>query len=255
MIVNTPMNLGQMLSETFKVWRQQFIPLAIVMMIALFPLMFFNTIIAYKYPQFHTETASITTLTPLLNLTYFFILALSFLLQMTATAYAYIVASKACRGETFSWDDALTILKKRWLVFFGTQFFIGFLTMLGTFLLVIPGILVMINYSLTFPVMFAEANDGQYISRNSRKRSWKLVKGFRWRILGYGLVLLFLVSIVSVLEVIFYLIFSLSFKLSLSSILTYSWWPIFSTWLYLDIKGRKESEELIPADIEVSSST
>lgn len=64
--------------------------------------------------------------------------------------------------------------------------------MLGTVLLVVPGIILAVGWSVAVPVKVVERTS----IKDSFGRSWDLTKGYRWKI--FGLVLIYLLAIIAI---------------------------------------------------------
>jgi hypothetical protein len=97
-------------------------------------------------------------------------------------------------GEEVTYAKAIAAGFHNWGRMFGTRFVTGLIVILGLIALIVPGIVVLLKYSLIDPVVVLEGTSGPY----ARQRSAALTKGKRWQILCGGLVYLLVVLPVSV---------------------------------------------------------
>jgi len=91
-------------------------------------------------------------------------------------------------GQQVSYREAMAVGFKKWVPLFKARFVAEILIILGLIGLIVPGIVLMVRYSLLAPAVVLEGRDVE----GSRARSIELTKGQRWKILGAGLVTLLL---------------------------------------------------------------
>jgi hypothetical protein len=99
----------------------------------------------------------------------------SILIASTSWIVTRITAAPL-RPVTFK--QTMAALRRRVRQFLPTTMFVNILSVIGLVLLVIPGILVMINFALATPVMMMEDVKGRAALRRSRqlaRRSWRTV--------------------------------------------------------------------------------
>jgi uncharacterized membrane protein len=84
------------------------------------------------------------------------------------------------RNQSFTVASSLAVGLGAMLPILGVSIIVGVLTLLGTFLLVVPGIMVFCAYYVAVPVVVVE-RPGVFASMS---RSGFLTKGQRWRIFG-----------------------------------------------------------------------
>jgi hypothetical protein len=94
------------------------------------------------------------------------------------------VVSEAYLGRTPLFGDAIRFAGSRFGTVFGANFMSGFLTVLATLALVIPGIVVACGYSVAAQTAALESGS----SGEALRRSWELTKGFKWKALALGVV-------------------------------------------------------------------
>jgi hypothetical protein len=88
------------------------------------------------------------------------------------------------RGRWVTYSQAMGQGFHHWGRMFGTRFVTGFMILGGFLALIIPGIFLMVKYSLIDCVVVLEETSGSV----ARQRSSVLTKGQRWQILAAGIV-------------------------------------------------------------------
>jgi hypothetical protein len=102
------------------------------------------------------------------------------------------VVSEVYLGRTPLFGEAMRFAGSRFGTILGANIMSGFLTVLATLALVIPGIVVACGYSVAAEAAALESGS----SSEALRRSWELTKGFRWRALGLGVVSIGLILVV-----------------------------------------------------------
>jgi hypothetical protein len=102
------------------------------------------------------------------------------------------VVSEAYLGRTPLFGDAMRFAGQRFGTVFGANVMSGFLTVLATLALVIPGIVVACGYCVAAQAAALEAGS----SGEALRRSWDLTKGFKWKALALGVVSICLILVV-----------------------------------------------------------
>ena len=102
------------------------------------------------------------------------------------------VVSEAYLGGTPQFGDALRFAGHKFGTVFGANFISGFFTILGTLLLIIPGIVIACGCSVSAAAAALESGS----SSEAVRRSWQLTKGFKWKALGLGIVSIGLILVV-----------------------------------------------------------
>jgi hypothetical protein len=142
----------------------------------------------------------------------------------------------------FAWKYVVTLLL--------IQIVVGLIVFVGILLLVVPGIIWMLSYSLVAPITVLEK------SRNGaaiRQRSWNLITGHRWKAFAVLIVVLIAQFLPSTASLV--IRFSLGFESAaaeaigglisgIAGLLTYPLNPIAFTLLYYDLRIRKEGFDL-----------
>jgi len=102
------------------------------------------------------------------------------------------VVSEAYLGRTPLFGDAMRFAGSRFGTILGANIMSGFLTVLATLALVIPGIVVACGYSVAAEAAALESGS----AGEALRRSWDLTKGFRWKALALGVVSIGLILVV-----------------------------------------------------------
>jgi len=102
------------------------------------------------------------------------------------------VVSEAYLGRTPLFGDAMHFAGTRFGTILGANIMSGFLTVLATLALVIPGIVVACGYSVAAEAAALESGS----AGEALRRSWDLTKGFRWKALALGVVSIGLILVV-----------------------------------------------------------
>ena len=108
------------------------------------------------------------------------------ILSPLCTAALIQALGRIRRGERAGWRDAMKVGLQKWGTLFFAQFVASLLVLAGLVALVVPGVYLMICYSLLAPVVVLEKR-GRY---RPRARSALLTLGLRWQIVGSGLLFL-----------------------------------------------------------------
>lgn len=98
-------------------------------------------------------------------------------------------------GQAVSYNEAIGVGVKNWFNLFTARFIAGLLVSLGLIALIIPGIVLMVRYSLLDAAVIIE-NKGVH---DSRKRSVELTTGKRWQIFNAAILFHFIYFSFSVL--------------------------------------------------------
>jgi hypothetical protein len=198
-----PLDIGDVLDETFKVYRRQFVALITVMGIVVIPTALITVppallmgISGENLARRMQETGGIATF--ITAFVAIFILAIvASLAHLVAAGAATLVASDAILGRPVSVANAYRQAIGRFGSFFLVSLSVGipvgllFITCLGIPFAVFVGV----GWSLVYPAIMLEGL-GAWAAMG---RSWELVDGHRWRLLAclilMGLIVYLLVSI------------------------------------------------------------
>lgn len=244
MMIIKAMTVGEILDNTFKLFKDQFKSyMSIVLIAALITLGLgiFALILYYLFGQIAAVISMVITL----------ILAIGVYMAMVGGVIKK--ASEQISGREISGMEALQFGKsKLWVLFLGMLLY-SIVIAFGGILLLIPGIYLAVSCGLFMQIVTIE----EIGAWSALKRSRELISGSWWRCFGIMFLITILVSILSVLVqlpvlVAIKLIFGQSmfgeivriiFDVCVSSLIT----PlslIAATLLYYDLRVRKENLDL-----------
>ncbi len=173
------LSFGEILGHSFNLYLENFPLLFIIALISAAASYLPALVVVFAAGNSGAMTTTITTLVSVL-----------FTIPITAIVYAlYIeILSRLYLEKPMAWNEIRTNLGRKIIPIILLTIAVSLLTGLAAILLVIPGIIVWLNYSLATTVLIIE---GTSISE-SMKRSKFLIKDNRWKMLG----LVIIVSIV-----------------------------------------------------------
>lgn len=87
-------------------------------------------------------------------------------------------------GRPVTYVEAMGVGFRKWGVLFSARFVAGLLIMLGFVALIVPGIVLLVRYSLQDPAVVIEGKT----TTTSRARSTELTSGRRWQIFNAGII-------------------------------------------------------------------
>jgi hypothetical protein len=169
---------GPLLGQTFSIYFANFIPFLILTGLALSPFLLFT---AYASTQgVNPEQVAVLGLVGLLILLF---------CNPIATGAITFGVVQQMRGRDASIVDCLRVGMSALLPVLGVAFLQSFVTTLGLFLCVIPGIIAWLRYSVAVPAAVEERPG----AGAAMSRSRQLTEGYRWQIFS----VLFLLSLLS----------------------------------------------------------
>lgn len=167
-----------------------------------------------------------------------------FIFNSLLAAMLIFGAFSSMRGRTFGFAE---LLSKGLSVLFpvlGLSVIVGVIVTIGIFLLIVPGIILMIMFYVAIPVKVVEGvGIGDCMSRSE-----KLTKGYRWEIFG----LLFIIGIFSMMvNLIAGLLAGMMGDAVISSILVYiftaylaAFGAVLSAIVYYELRAEKEGVDI-----------
>jgi hypothetical protein len=159
------------------------------------------------------------------------------------------VVSEAYLGRTPLFGDAMRFAGSRFGTIFGANLMSGFLTVLATLALIIPGIVVACGYSVAAEAAALESGS----SGEALRRSWDLTKGFKWKalalwVVSVGLILVVFLSAGVLGGILGGVVGGLDMILALfAACVSLVIYPVIScvfTLFYYDLRVRKEGFDL-----------
>lgn len=239
-----PMTTGMILDRSFRVYMQNFALMVALSAIVNVPLLLFSV----GVPFLQGANIVFACLGAL-------VAAITFLVSMFIIAPLVTGAATKAVGERFLGNEitAFAALKFAWGYVFTlllVQIVVGLIMIVGFLLLIVPGIIWMLSYSVVAPIIVLEkSRDGAAI----RNRSWHLVKGHRWKAFGILVVVLVAQFLPSSVSFLIQASFGLESPVAgavgnlisgIAGLLTYPLNPIAFTLLYYDLRIRKEGFDL-----------
>src|SRR5262245_15048927 len=184
--VEGELRVGHVFSTAWTIFSANFTTFFVIGLIVALP----NLLLLMAVP---TETTAFgTTPSPAgLGWRVFVGLALATILNLMAQAVILYIAFQYLRGHSGSVGDAVQKGLARFLPILGLVFLFGLGIWVGFLLLVIPGIMLMVRWSVAVPACVLEGTGPVA----SLRRSAALTKGHRWKIFGIFL-LVWIVSMV-----------------------------------------------------------
>ena len=265
-----PLPLGELLDESFKLYRREFAVIAGVALVVILPNLLLTLISGsyranpFSYLQqvfqnlndpealqrIQNRQAQFTN-----SALYLLTFPIAFLLVPFTTGALYRAATSLAAGNVETIGSVLAGTARRYFGIFGNRFLWGCVIVGSVFIVTIPVVIwVLVRWAVSLPALFAEgAGPVQALGR-----SWNLTRDNWWRCLGVLLVISFMVGLIQgALGLLFTGIAALMPGLSddlraglvttvatLVNALVGAITPIAITMLYLDLRVRKEGLDL-----------
>lgn len=121
------------------------------------------------------------------------LLLVTLLTQTLITGLLMVVVGRAVLGKAITFAEAWADFKPRLPALLGLTIVVTIITMIGTFLLIIPGVAAYVFLALATPALVLERGT----VGSAMKRSFNLVSGSWWRVFGYLLVALLITTVIS----------------------------------------------------------
>jgi hypothetical protein len=199
-----PLNLGETLDASIKIVRRRWQTLAVVMILVALPIQLLDVLVITATTDTYDVSAGRFTTDTSTNTTYsdesayiggqVVIQLLSLVGYVLGTVACYRVIADAYLGGEATVGDSLRFAARR----VGATLWLSLLLILGLIgafiAFVIPGIWLLVAWSVAFPVMLVEGTGGA----NALGRSYGLVKGRWWATFGRLAVAYILVSVVTI---------------------------------------------------------
>lgn len=240
-----PMTTGMILDRSFRLYAQNFSLMIGLTAIVQLPIL----ILSVGVPLFRETNVILGVLAALVGL---IALAISgFIITPWVTAAATKAVSERFLGNQITVASALKFGSRYIWRLLLIQIVVGIIVFVGILLLVIPGIMWALSYSLVVPIAVLENSPH---GGEIRQRSWNLVKGNRWKLFA-------VIAIIVVAQVLLSLSGTFFIQLiygpvsgtgqaigglisGVAGLLTYPLQPIAVTLLYYDLRIRKEGFDL-----------
>jgi hypothetical protein len=240
-----PRGLGDILSAAFEIYKNNASKLLMIVAIVVVPLTLISAVIVrlLEPPLTTTDVNGIPTLE---TRSFGVILAASLIGAAIAVIISAILQAATMRGAALATvGDPVDIeASYKWgLKRFGSVLLVAVLVGLsvgiGFILLIIPGIIFLTFLSVSIPALVIENRRGT----DAMKRSWNLVSGNFWHVLGVIVVAFLITAVVSsVLRSIGGSNWFVAWIFNaIAQIITAPFSALVSVLLYLDLRARKEA--------------
>jgi hypothetical protein len=175
------LQIGSVVSRTFSIWLSNFVPFSLVGLVAYAPALAAIGLVSSSGAMTPLAERGLDLLT-------------NFLTILLSGAVTYGVF-RHLSGERASLGEVLRVGISRFGAVWVTGIMYGIAVLIGTLLLVVPGIVLAVRYWLAVPAAVIEETG----ATASLERSSELTEGNRWLIFRVGLVLFFLMIVAMVL--------------------------------------------------------
>jgi hypothetical protein len=240
-----PRGLGDILSAAFEIYKNNASKLLMIVAIVVVPLTLISAVIVriLEPPLTTTDVNGVPTLE---TRSFGIILAASLIGAAIAVIISAILQAATMRGAALATvGDPVDIeASYRWgLKRFGSVLLVAVLVGLavgiGFILLIIPGIIFLTFLAVSIPALVIENRRGT----DAMKRSWNLVSGNFWHVLGVIVVAFLITAVVSsVLRAIGGSNWFVAWIFNaIAQIITAPFSALVSVLLYLDLRARKEA--------------
>ncbi|MCE2528580.1 MAG: hypothetical protein J4G11_01760 [Acidimicrobiia bacterium] len=235
-----PLGVGEIVDATFTVYRRRFGPMfAIAVVLAGIPVL-----VSLVGGCSLESGGSITCTSPIGWLG----AVVGVIGSVVATVAAILVAAEAYADVPSDWRRATRIGVRRTVAIILAGIVAGVSTAIGFVLLIVPGVFLLVSFAVVWQALIIEGIGPM----DSIKRSWRLVEGERWRVLGAGLLVIVLAVIVlGIVSTVIALILSPGLGVSdgmtgyldlqVTNLLSIPLTAALGTVIYLDLRVRKES--------------
>lgn len=186
-----PLSVGETLDAVFSIYRDRFSAMVTIIAVILVPVGILSAIIqSSMFTTVGDLNAGRTTIGGAIIVS-----ILGWVAQLLATAAVTKAVAGEYLGRSLTWQEAIAGARSHLGALIGASILIAIGVGIGFILLVIPGLFLLVSWALAVPAIVVEdlgATEGI-------GRSWALVSGRRWPILGVFVVLYIILFIVGAL--------------------------------------------------------
>lgn len=239
--------LGQILSAAFDIYRQNAPQLLLVVAIIVIPLSVLGFVVSHF--AFARETTTVTIGGQTREIVASRSFGIAILAALVAAAIAVIItavlqaailraAAQATIGDPVDVESSYRWGLRRFGSVLLVSILVGLAVAVGFVALIIPGIILLVLFSVSVPVVVVEGRRGT----DAMRRSWNLAKGHFWHVLGVIVVTAILAGVVTgVLGAIAGKSTVLGLVLgTLGQVLVAPFSALVTVLLYLDLRARTE---------------
>jgi hypothetical protein len=241
-----PRGLGDILSTAFEVYKANATKLIVIVAIVVVPLALLSALFTDVIFDPTAEIVNVNGVPTLENVGFFTVLiagaigaVIAFVMGFVLQAAVTRAAAQAVIGDPVDAEASYRYGFKRLGSVILVSLLVGLILLGGFILLIIPGIIFLVFLAVTIPALVVENKRGT----DALGRSWNLVKGAFWHVLGTIVVAGIIVSVVSAIigaiggdNFVVSWIFT-----SIAQIITVPFSALVSVVLYLDLRARQES--------------
>jgi hypothetical protein len=254
------MGVGEILDAAIKLYRSQWKSLMAIVAIALVPITFLQVFLTRSLGS---PIADPTTAQAEFESTVITSLALTAIQLLVIQPFLTAAVAKASAdiylGHTVAVGPTFRFAVSRIHSILWISILYALASILGFLLLIVPGIIVLVRYYFGSTVLIVEGKKGSA----ALGRSWRLAKGYFWKILGTyllaSIMASFIEGVLSIPGAIAYAAVGAvgwplyAIGLSLAAILTTPFTTLIAVLLYFDLRIRKEAFDLEVMAEEMSS--
>jgi hypothetical protein len=254
-----PKTLGEILSAAFNIYKANASKLLLIVAIVVVPLSFMSALfsgVVFAGTKHTTLTGS-----EIVDRSFGLFVAgalvtglISIIITFALQAAILRAAAQATIGDPVDPEESYRFGFKRLGSVFLVSLLVGLAVVGGFILLIIPGIIFLVLFSVSVPVLIVENRRG----RAAMSRSWNLAKGHFWHALGVILVAAIITGVIS--GIIAGIGGSAWFVrwifTAIAQILTAPFSALVSVLLYLDLRARSEalSADTLRAELAAAGS-
>jgi hypothetical protein len=254
-----PRSLGEVLSAAFDIYKGNATNLVLIVAVVVVPLSFISALLAHLVGAQKTHTVMGHPGTIVYSRSFAAAVTAAIIAAAIGVIISAILQAAILRGATQATigDPADVQASYRWgFRRFGSvllvAFLVGITVAVGFILLVIPGIIFLVFFSVSVPALVVENRRGT----KAMGRSWNLVSGHFWHALGVILVAAIITAIVagiigSIGGSNWFLRWIFG---AIGQIITSPFAALVSVLLYLDLRARKEALTVDTLRAELASS-
>ncbi len=184
-----PLGVGEKLDAAFSLYRRNFGTLIAIVAVIVIPFQLLNAILSPD-PLVDTDTLEFNGGAVVMLL---FLTVLSFVANTLATGSATKAIADDYLGETPNWLDSIQYAVGRlWPLVLGSILF-GIAVFFGLIFFVIPGVILWVSWSIWVAAVIVE----DMSATGAFGRSNRLVKGRRWPVFGYFILVYLIVWLIT----------------------------------------------------------
>lgn len=189
-----PLGVGEILDAGFKIYKARFKTLSLCVLVPVVPLAVLNVLLTASLTDnaFDPDPAAPVGMDGAAMAGLLISVLLSALMALLAVAACTRAVAGAYSGEEVTWQASLRAALGKLAPLLGALIFTVVAVLLGSLLLLLPGLFVLVRLAVVVPALIVE----DLGPLGAVDRSWKLVSGRWWATFGAGAIVVILVSII-----------------------------------------------------------